>query len=415
MPKVLFIANIGLFFSKFLLPHADHFRKMGWQVDAAAADVSRCEQCLEHFDQVFDIEWTRNPLDPKNHFFQAIRQVQELIEREGYDIVHVHTPTPAFITRLALRNIRGKGKPKVIYTAHGFHFHPKGHPLKNFVFRSLEKMAGAWTDHLVVMNEEDYEAANRHNIVAAENLWYMPGIGVDLDRYATKGVMTQEVKDVRAEMGIRPDQPLFLMAAEFIPRKRHKDALLAFARLQNPEAHLAFAGHGKLFEQTRQLATQLGVADRVHFLGWRQDMPTLIRAANATVLTSEQEGLPRAIMESFCLGVPVIGTNIRGAHELIREGCGFMVEVGDIQALTQSMRWVIDFPERAKEMGIKGRERMKVYDLRHILRLHEQLYTKVLYGIPSSLAPRGLERAPAWDLELPDLPANPPTSARRSN
>lgn len=414
MPKILIVANIGLFFSKFLFPFADHFRRMGWQVDAAAADATSYSECFEHFDQVFDIEWTRNPLDPKNHFFQAIHQVQELVEREGYDIVHVHTPTPAFITRLALNKLRRQGKTKVIYTAHGFHFHPKGHPLKNFVFRTLEKMAGAWTDHLVVMNEEDYEAANRHNIVAPENLWYMPGIGVDLTRYDSSGVMTQEVIDVRAKMGLRPDQPLFLMAAEFIPRKRHKDALLAFARLQNTDAHLAFAGHGKLFEQIKQMARQLGVSNRVHFLGWRQDIPALVRASNATVLTSEQEGLPRAIMESFCLGVPVIGTNIRGAHELIREGCGFMVEVGDVEAITQAMRWVIDFPTEAKEMGVKGRERMKVYDLRHILRLHEQLYTKVLYGIPSTLAPHALEPSKSWSLELPEHLSNA-TSARRSN
>ncbi|MDX2004781.1 MAG: glycosyltransferase family 4 protein [Meiothermus sp.] len=401
-PKLLIVANIGLFFSKFLYPHADHFRRLGWRVDGAAADASSYSEAHEHFDQLFDIEWTRNPLDPQNHFFRAIEQVRRLVQRERYDIVHVHTPTPAFIVRYALRNLNPLVRPKVIYTAHGFHFHPKGKWLKNLVFRALERTAGSWTDHLVVMNEEDYAAANRHRIVKPENLWYMPGIGVDLHRY-TPDLLGGEaaVARVRAELGLSPDQPTFLMAAEFIPRKRHKDAVLAFAALKHPRARLLLAGQGKLLEPIKKLVQQMGLAERVHFLGWRQDIPALIQAASATLLTSEQEGLPRAIMESLCMGVPVIGTDIRGAHELIREGCGWLVEVGDVRAIAEAMEWVIAHPNMAKAMGQRGRERMKTYDLRLVLSLHEQLYAKVLYGVP-----RTLSDLFDWEsLELPsDLP-----------
>lgn len=400
-PKLLVVANIGLFFSKFLYPHADHFRRMGWEVHGAAADASTYSEAHEHFDQLFDIEWSRNPLDPRNHFFKAIEQVRELIERERYDIVHVHTPTPAFMVRFALRDMPKEIRPKVIYTAHGFHFHPKGNWLKNLVFRTLEKTAGAWTDHLVVMNEEDYIAAHHYKIVSSQNLWYMPGIGVDLKRYAPDPLSSQAVERVRSELGLKPQQPMFLMAAEFIPRKRHQDALEAFAKLNHPSARLVLAGQGQHLEQTKQMAQRMGIADKVHFLGWRQDIPALIQASNATLLTSQQEGLPRAIMESFCLGVPVIGTNIRGAHELIREGCGWLVEVGDVAEITRAMDWVINHPNAAQEMGLRGHERMKLYDLNLVLHMHEKLYDKVLYGkIPKTSEGEELE----WTPGLQSLP-----------
>ncbi|MCV4784542.1 hypothetical protein OFM36_34410, partial [Escherichia coli] len=66
MPKVLFLANIARFFTDFLLPFADHFRTLGWQVDAAASEMAGCAECTAHFDRTFDLEWSRNPLDTQN-------------------------------------------------------------------------------------------------------------------------------------------------------------------------------------------------------------------------------------------------------------------------------------------------------------------------------------------------------------
>src|SRR5206468_12970628 len=101
------------------------------------------------------------------------------------------------------------------------------------------------------------------------------------------------------------------------------DALAAFARLQDlPQVHLALAGAGPLLDRMQRVAQSLGIAGRVHFLGHRRDVPELILASVATLLPSAREGLPRSCMESLCLGVPVIGTRIRGLHDLIAHGAG---------------------------------------------------------------------------------------------
>lgn len=375
--KLIQITTSSISLRSFLLPFARHFRALGWQVDALAADAPECAECRKAFDRVFHVDWSRNPLNPHN-LLRAVRQVQKVVICGGYDIVHVHTPVAAFVTRFALRNLRKKGKSKVIYTVHGFHFHREGHPLKNHMFLALEKLVGHWTDYLVVINNEDRLAAKRHRIVPPEQIQYIPGIGVDTNHYTPESVSEVEVQRVRANLGLQPEERLFLMVAEFNPGKRHQDTLQAFAKLGRKDVHLAFAGQGPLLDPMRSLAQQLGVAEQVHFLGFRQDIPILIRASLASLLPSEREGLSRSVMESLCLEVPVIGTNIRGVQDLLKGGCGLLVKVGDVEGLALAMAWMLDHPEEAREMGRRGRKHMVGYDLRHILRLHEELYAEVV-------------------------------------
>jgi glycosyltransferase involved in cell wall biosynthesis len=375
MSKLLIVATTSLFFTEFLLPYARHFRSLGWQVDGAAAGATECEQSRAVFDRLFEVGFSRNAKDPRK-LWQGMRELRKLVEQEDYDIVHVHTPVAAFATRLALRSWQALGRGRLVYTAHGFHFHPHGHPVKNALFYGLEWLAARYTDYLVVMNESDRRAA--HRLVGPGRTVYMPGIGVDLDFYSRRRVTAEQVAQLRGYLGLGPEQPYFLMIAEFIPRKRHRDALLAFARLSDTPAHLVLAGQGVLLQEMQALAEKLGIAPRVHFLGFRNDIPTLIQGSLATLLPSEQEGLPRAVMESFCLGVPVIGADVRGVRELLQGGAGLLHRVRDVDALARAMRWVLDNPQPSQEMGRLGSERVKAYDLRNLLGLHQELYARAL-------------------------------------
>jgi glycosyltransferase involved in cell wall biosynthesis len=380
MNRLLIVTTIGATLRGFILPFAYHFRDRGWRVDGMAKGVSTCPECLQAFDRVWEVEWSRNPLQLQN-LMVAPQQIREVVEQEGYDIVHVHTPVAAFVTRYALNGLRKKGKPKVIYTAHGFHFHRQGKSLKNAIFLALEKLAGQWTDYLVMINREDEEAAKRYRIVPHERIRYMPGIGVDFKYYNPDAITESEVGRVYQELGLAAEAPLFLSVAELIPRKRHRDLLQAFAQLGYPDVHLALAGDGRLLEQMQQFAIELGIQKQIHFLGFRRDIPTLIRAADAVILASEQEGLPRCIMEAFCLETPVIGTRIRGSQDLLEGGCGLLVEVGDVEGLAQAMNWILEHPVEAQLIARKAKERIAAYELGHIMELHETLYAEALQEI----------------------------------
>ncbi len=402
MARLLLVSTISRFPRDFLLPYASHFTTLGWQVDALCQGTTEYAECQQAFHRMWEIPWSRNPLHPRN-FLEAPQTVRALALQEAYDIIHVHTPVAAFITRYALHALPSPRRFALIYTVHGFHFHPAGHPVTNGVFWGMEKFAGNWTDHLVVINHHDYDVAHRHHFVPPERLHFMPGIGIDFSRYTPAAVPADEIAACRQELHLAPGQPLLVMVAEMTPGKRHKDALLAFTRVRVPIAHLAFAGDGPLRPELETLARRLGIASRVHFLGWRRDIPALMRAATATVLPSEREGLPRVVLESLCLGVPVIGTIIRGTQDLLADGCGVLVPLGSLDEMARGIEWTINHPRAASNMAVRGQTRLQAYDLRHLVQLHESLYTRVLVQAPPPQSPRTVLPGPATDAAIDGL------------
>ncbi len=360
----------------FFLPLTKHLRALGWRVDAMAKELSTSKEYPDFFDRVWDVELSRNPLEPQN-LTVAPQQIREVLTQQNYDIVNVSTPVAAFVTRYALKDLKKQGKVKVIYTAQGFHFYKGGSLYKNAIFLGLEKIAGPWTDYLVVVNREDESAAKRYSLISPERVRYIPGTGLNLDRFNPSAIPEADIMRVRQELGLGPENPLFLSVAEFIPRKRPGDILKAFAQLNLPQVHLALAGDGIILEEMRELASELGIQKQVHFLGLRRDIPVLMRASVATLIASAQEGLPNCVMESLCMEIPVIGTEIRGTRDLLEGGNGLLVKLGDINGIASAMAWILDHPEEAQQMGKRGRENMVNYDLPHILKLYDALYAEV--------------------------------------
>jgi glycosyltransferase involved in cell wall biosynthesis len=375
-PRLLLATTIDSTLEAFLTPLADHFRGLGWVVDGASARIGTNPKVASHFDHVWEMEWSQRPLAPGNR--EAIRHIRSIVAQQDYDIVHVHTPVASFLTRFALKEQRAAGRPKVVYTAHGFHTHPEGKAVPNAVFCGLERMAGWWTDALVVINHEDERLARRCRLAGKGRIYYMPGIGVDLDEYSRAKVTPAAAASVRRELGLAGDDKLFLMIAAFQPGKRHEDALRAFKLMWQPDLHLALAGIGPEMERVKTLVAELGLAGHVHFLGFRQDVPELLVASAALISTSEREGLPRSVMEAMAMQTPVVGTRIRGTNELLSGGAGLLVDVGDVEGLAAAMRLVADDPAAARARADRAHSRISRYALPRVIRLHQEMYQDLL-------------------------------------
>lgn len=375
-PRILEVATLSKFFDWFLIPLADRLRARGWRVDGLAAGAPSDPTLAGHFDRLYDATWSRNPFDAGG-IVPMMRRLRRLVRDEGYDIVHAHTPVAAFVTRLALRGVRQEGV-RVIYTAHGFHFHDAGHPLRNAAFLAAEWLAGRWTDALVVINADDAAAARRYRIVPPERLHHLAGIGVDARRFDPDAVPPEATADLRRELEVPPDAPLLLCLAELIPRKRHADLLAAFAMSDHADTHLVIAGEGPLLPDLRARAQELGCADRVRFVGFRRDVPTLIAAADVVVLVSAQEGLPRCLLEAMSMAAPIVATDIRGSRDLVA-GIGTLVPVGDVGRIRAAIDATLSNLDEARDRAREGRRRvLREHDERLILERYEDILTSLL-------------------------------------
>lgn len=375
-PRLLVVSTVSATIRGFLLPFAEHYRSLGWHVEAAAHGAPSDERVAGAFDAVHDLPLSRSILDVPG-ILRGTRAIGDLIERTRPTIVHVHTPIAGFAVRFAVRRSRSDIRPKVIYTAHGFHFQQGGHPITNRLFLTAEQVAGRWTDRLVVINQEDYDAALRHHIVPRSRLVLMPGIGVDTDHYArgTAGPLPDTLAQKLSHA------PVFVQIAELSDRKRPIDPIEALARMKQPGAHLVLLGDGPRRLEVVAAAQRLGVEERVHVIGSVGDVRPYLRDATALVLVSSREGLPRSIMEAASMGVPAIASRIRGNGDLVRDDAGVLVEVGDVEAIALAMDDMVAAPDDARAMGAVGRHRMvEQYSLGHIVELHDELYATVLAG-----------------------------------
>lgn len=307
MPKLLIAATMALTLRSFLLPLAQRMKDAGWTVDGAANGILEDESCRNVFDSVFETEWKREPGDIAS-LVRSYRRIRQIVRAGGYDIVHVHTPIAAAVTRFALKNLSEAERPKVIYTAHGFHFY-KGAPLKNWLFfYPVEKYLSRFTDLLITINSEDYARARGF---AAKRVEYMPGVGVDTARFKNCGK-----KADRAPIGVPEGAYLLLSAGELNDNKNHAEVLRAIAKTGDVNIHYVIAGEGPLRNRLQKYAAGLGLGSRLHLVGYRRDMPELYRAADCFVLPSVREGLPVALLEAAASGLPLICSKIRGSVDI---------------------------------------------------------------------------------------------------
>jgi glycosyltransferase involved in cell wall biosynthesis len=189
----------------------------------------------------------------------------------------------------------------------------------------------------------------------------------------------------RAKEGFADNDILFGCVARFAPQKNHMLLLEAFARgpLSDPRAHLILAGGGRdLLEHVKTRANDLGLAGRVHFLGVRTDVPDLLGAMDAFVLSSDYEGNPLSVLEAMAAGLPIVSTAAGGVPELIDNGKeGFIVPPGDLSGLAESMAFLLRDQKVRQSMGAAAARRAKErFDVSVMIKAYEELYSTLPSG-----------------------------------
>lgn len=367
--RALFVTTVPDTLRAFLKPFSAFFRERGWQVDAAASEVDHCGDLQDSFDRLFSVPFSRKIASWKN-ISQGGRAIRRVIRGGNYDVVHVHSPIASLLTRAAVRRDRGRSRMIMAYTAHGFHFFSGNSALKNLLFFHLERLAARWTDYLFTINSEDHAASLRFGTIPRDRIILTSGIGVDISKYGK----SDGPQSWPTGLPFGPGSKYILNVAEFTARKRPWDVISALGRIQDASLHLVMAGEGPLLDSMKQLAQRLGLNHRVHFLGFRSDIPSLLRHAEMLTLPSAQEGLPRCIMEAFCAEIPVVASDIRGSRDLLEGGAGLAFPVGQPEKLAAAASQLLADRALRTRITAAARSKLQKYSFEAVIPAYEEVY-----------------------------------------
>ena len=196
----------------------------------------------------------------------------------------------------------------------------------------------------------------------------------------------------RSQHAVPRDALVFTCVAGLRPQKNHRLLLQAFAQAapQLPDALLLLVGPPDRLdpayaESLKVLAQELGLGQRVRFLGSRADVPDILRASDVFVLSSDYEGNPLSVLEAMAAGLPVISTAVGGVPELVQDGAtGLLVTAGDADALAEAIMQMGRDPMRRAVMGDAARQTaLQRFDVRVMSRAYAALYQQLLHAHPT--------------------------------
>jgi glycosyltransferase involved in cell wall biosynthesis len=351
--KIIEITNVDFSLRHFLLPLMRGLRGRGHEVIGVSADGALLDVARAEGFRVVALPLARS-LSPVAQV-RAFRALVAFFRAERPDMVHAHMPISGFLARVAARVA---GVPRVAYTCHGFLFNQPGPWWRRAASLAMEFVAGRLTDVFLTVSSEEAADARRLHLHARATA---VGNGRDPSIFRPNATVRARI---RAELGV-PDERVAVVAVSRLVRHKGYPELLAAMRETNAELWVVGerlpSDHG---EDMAPYFAASGLGARLRRLGYRDDVPAILAAADIFVLPSHFEGLPMSVIEAMLTGLPVVATAIRGPREQVVEGeTGLLVPPMQISPLAAALRRLVADPALRARMGEAGRARaVALYD-----------------------------------------------------
>ena len=361
MKKILFVASITRHILAFHIPYLKMFSDAGFEVHVASKGEEEIPYCEEHFE----IEFERSPFKISN--IKAYKELKKIIDEGNYDIIECNTPVASVLTRMATKKTRKQNNTRVIYIAHGFHFY-KGAPLINWLtFYPVEKHLSKYTDDLITINEEDFEFAK--DKMKAKRVHHIHGIGVN-EKNFSKEVSMAERKELREKLKLHDNDFVLFFAGELNKNKNQIMLIETMRDLvkENPRIKLLLAGDGVLKEHYENKIREYKLEENVHLLGYRNDVPEILKAVDLYVSASKREGFGINLVEAQISGVPVIASKNRGHKEIIKNHKnGLLFSINSVSELLIDIRTIKDNEKFRQSIISAARKSVKAFYIANTL------------------------------------------------
>ncbi len=284
--------------------------------------------------------------------WRAMRRMGQVIRRYGVNLLHAHQYGPFFYAAMGRAMVR-RPACRVLFTEHG-----REYP-------DWRRAKRVWANKWLLRRDDRVTAVGQYvaDLLVANEGIASPRIEVILNGIDPNS-FSQPKRDraaVRQALAITDDQPMVIQVARFHPVKDHATGLRAFAQTAHdmPDARLVYVGDGPQRGAMERLAEDLGVEDRVRFVGVRTDVADLLHAADVFMLSSLSEGISVTLLEAMAAKLPIVATDVGGNAEVIEHGrTGWLAPRQDHEAMGAHLTRLLRDNAIGRAMGLAGRVRL---------------------------------------------------------
>ena len=305
---------------------------------------------------------------------QALISLCKLMRQEKPAIVHTHTSKAGILGRLAAKI---SAVPIIIHTPHGHVFYGHFNRLISRLFWLTERLYDRMTDGVVALTEGEKKDYLNLSVYHTDKIATIHS-GVDIRRFSDIEINTG---DLKKKIGLTTNALTVGTVGWLLPIKGPMVLLKAMAKLwpKFPEARLVYVGKGELERQLKSEAVQTGFADKVHFLGWRDDVHEIMQTFDIFVLPSLNEGMGRVLVEAMAAGKAVVASQVGGIPDLVKHGQnGFLVNPGDITDLSYYIGRLLQDEKLRLKMGLSGRAISQNFNIKKMVEKIDAFYLSFL-------------------------------------
>jgi glycosyltransferase involved in cell wall biosynthesis len=314
-----------------------------------------------------DEDFGSGVFDKVTKYAQRVRTIRQLIGVTTDTVVHSHHRGPLEHLYIATR------LPGLRFGwVHTEHNRPE---VEQVIGNKIYECLRPYTKPNILVGVSENVTSVLTDVLGVPNIKAVTVLnGIDVGKYKCPKQLQK-----RFEIGIDGGGPLIGAIGNLRPEKNQGLLLQAFALLPDDlNACLVLCGDGICRSDLEQTARDLGVADRVYFLGYRADVHEIIGLFDVFCLPSTFEGLPLSVLEAWAARVPVIATAVVGIKELIRHGeDGCLVPLGEPKKMAEALLLVLRNRDMADHLRVRGSQRVHSFDVDSMSKAYEALYTKV--------------------------------------
>jgi len=294
-----------------------------------------------------------------------IWSIRNYIRKGKFDVVHVHIFPSLYFAGLA--SLLGIGKSKLVFTEHSTHNNRRG----KLLYQLIDKFIYSRYQVVIGITNEVTEKVKEH--LNLKNIQYTTiGNGIDLSAFCKPNTLAPS----QLYCNYSKYDRIITMVGRFTEAKDQATLIRAIVKL--PEyAHLLLLGEGPLRGEMEELVNSLDLGNRVHFLGFRSDIPDVLRISDIGVLSSNWEGMPLSAIEIMAAGIPFVGSRVPGIKDLVElkdDGAGILFECGNSDELAEKLNLLLSDNEHYYSVASACKARSKEYSVESMVEGYLEVY-----------------------------------------